>query len=144
MRLNFNRFLWTLTFIVLGSMTVACNTTKATVDTTVNFFSSTSPGDLFTEDGLITEKQKLNFFVGVGFENLRQNIASGNGEYLASLEHLLRISPRHHVEFAEFAQAHYNALFTSEFSSDQQAHLTTVANLERVLRTEGQLAQWQY
>jgi hypothetical protein len=144
MNKNFRRLLWILAFIALGSMTASCNTTDATTDTVSKFSSSTSPSDLFTLDGLIKEEQKLNLFVGVGFESLRQNIASGKGEYLASLEHLLRISPRHHVEFAEFAQGHYDALFTSDFSSDRQAHLTTVANLERVLRTEGRLAQWQH
>jgi hypothetical protein len=144
MNKTFRPVIWTLAFIALGSMTAACNTTKATTDTTSNFFSSTSPSDLFTQDGLISEKEKLNLFVGVGFENLSQNIASGNGEYLTSLEHLLRFSPGHHVKFAEFAQGHFEALFTSDFSSDRQAHLTTVANLERVLRTEGRLTQWQH
>ena len=63
MNKNSRWLLWTLAFIALGLMTAACNTTKATTDTTTNFFSSTSPSDLFTLDGHITEKEKLNLFV---------------------------------------------------------------------------------
>ena len=43
----------------------ACNTTKATIETTVNFFSSTTPDSLFTEDGLVKQEQKINLFAGV-------------------------------------------------------------------------------
>ena len=36
-----------LCVVAAGFMVGGCNTTKATVDTTVNFFSSTSPNGLF-------------------------------------------------------------------------------------------------
>jgi hypothetical protein len=132
-----------LVMIAASVLATACNTTKATTDTTVKFFSSTSPGELFTEDGLIAEDQKVNFFVGVGFENLRQDIAKGQGEYLVSLERLLRISPSHHAEFADFAQQNFHTLFTSDLSSDRSAHLTTVANLKQALVADGRLAKWR-
>ena len=124
-------------------MSTACNTTKATVDTMVKFFSSTTPGELFTEDGLVAEDQKVNLFVGVGFESLQQDIARGQGEYLTSLERLLRISPRHHAEFADFAQQHYDTLFRSDVSIDRTAHVTTVARLEEALSKDGRLTQWR-
>ena len=41
--------------IVLGLILSACNTTKATMDTTGKFFSSTSPEDLFSADGYCRE-----------------------------------------------------------------------------------------
>ena len=33
----------------------ACNTSKATIDTTIKFFSSTSPGSMFTPDGMVEQ-----------------------------------------------------------------------------------------
>jgi len=63
----------------------ACNTSKATIDTFAKFTSSTSPGDWINADGVIRESQKARLFTAVAFENLEQDIARGNGEYLTSL-----------------------------------------------------------
>src|SRR3954463_15757615 len=63
----------------------ACNTTKATIDSTVKFFSSTSPDTMFTADGMVEQKQKINLFAGVAYENLRQESAAGSGEYVTAL-----------------------------------------------------------
>ena len=49
--------------------TGACGVTKASVDTTVNFTSSTSPNDLFSADGVMMKEQKLNLFTAVTYEN---------------------------------------------------------------------------
>ena len=65
--------------IVVGLSLSACNTTKATMDTTVKFFSSTSPEDLFSADGFVVKDQKINLFAGVAYENLRQESAAGGG-----------------------------------------------------------------
>ena len=37
----------------LGLTLTACNTAKATTDTTANFFSSKSPASMFTADGRV-------------------------------------------------------------------------------------------
>lgn len=141
--MNIYRVSVLLALVSASFLSTACNTTKATIDTTVKFFSSTTPGEIFTEDGLVAEDQKLNFFVGVGFDSLQQDIAKGEGEYLVSLERLLRISPHHHAEFAGYAQQHFDTLFTSDFSTDRTAHLTTVASLEQSLSKDGRLAKWR-
>ena len=44
--------------VIVGLTMGGCNTTKATVDTTVNFFSSTSPNELFSSDGMVVKEQK--------------------------------------------------------------------------------------
>src|ERR687889_1294809 len=67
-----------LTVLGMGLMLSACNTTKATTDTTVNFFSSTTPNSLFTADGLVKDDQKAKLFAGVAFENLQQDFARGH------------------------------------------------------------------
>jgi len=69
------KFLCVLALASVGIATAACNTSKATIDTTVKFFSSTSPGSMFTADGMVEQKQKVNLFAGVAFENLRQDVA---------------------------------------------------------------------
>ena len=79
------RLLTACAITVIGLTLAACNTTKATIDTTVNFFSSTSPNELFTLDGLVKQEEKINLFAGVAYENLRQEAAAGSGQYVTSL-----------------------------------------------------------
>ena len=82
--------------VVLASTVLvvsACNTTKATVDTFAKFTSSTSPGEWIDADGVITDSQKARLFTAIAYENLEQDIARGNGEYLTSLAVLIKIPP---------------------------------------------------
>lgn len=91
----------------------ACNTTKATLDTFGKFTSSTSPGEWIDADGVIQERQKARLFTAVVFENLEQDIARGNGEYLKSLAILLKIPAGEQGEFSTRAQSEYPLLFAS-------------------------------
>ena len=79
-----------LCVVAAGFMVGGCNTTKATVDTTVNFFSSTSPNGLFSAGGMVLKEQKINLFAGVAYENLRHEAAAGpgpQGEALGGADH---------------------------------------------------------
>jgi len=131
-----NGFILCLSVVSAGVATTGCNTTKATVDTTVKFFSSTSPDSMFTADGMVEQKEKINLFAGVAFENLRQDIAQGKGQYLTSLAVLLNIPPNRHDEFAAFLQSRYSTLFTSDLAEDHSAHLKFVAALDRELEAQ--------
>ena len=91
----------------LGFMLSACNTSKATADTMVKFTSSTSPGELFTGDGLVEKSQKVNLYTAIVQENLQQDIARGHGEYLASLSVLLDVAPDYQYEWGLAAQNQY-------------------------------------
>ena len=95
----------------VGLVLSACNTTKATVDTFAKFTSSTSPEEWINADGVIQKSQKARLFAAVVFENLEQDIARGNGEYLTSLGLLLNIPAREQDEFNARAQSHYPLLF---------------------------------
>jgi Protein of unknown function (DUF3015) len=119
--------------VVAGSCLIlaACNTSKATIDTTVKFFSSTSPDSMFTADGMVEQKQKVNLFAGVAFENLRQDVAQGGGPYLTSLAVLMKIPSDRQGEFARFVQDRYPVLFTSDLATDHAAHLKMLAVLDR-------------
>jgi len=99
----------------VGLVTTACNTSKATVDTFAKFTSSTSPGEMFDADGYVKQSQKARLFTAVAFENIEQDIARGNGEYLTSLGLLLNISAaEQEEEFRSRAQSAYPLLFASD------------------------------
>ena len=97
----------------IGLVFSACNTSKATVDTFAKFTSSTSPGEWVNADGIVLQSQKARLFTAVVFENLEQDIARGNGEYLTSLGLLLNVPAAEQDEFRMRAQSHYPVLFAS-------------------------------
>jgi hypothetical protein len=98
----------------IGLGTSACNTSKATVDTFAKFTSSTSPGDWINGDGMVVESQKARLFTAVTFENLEQDIARGQGEYLTSLAVLLKVPAGEQDDFRTFSRNNYPLLFTSD------------------------------
>ena len=118
---------------VVGLSLAACNTTKATVDTTVKFFSSTSPDELFSADGFVAQDQKINLFAGVAYENLRQEAAAGGGQYVTSLASLYQIPTEKQHVFAQLLQAKHSDLFIEDLNQDRTAHLKMVSVLNREL-----------
>jgi hypothetical protein len=97
-----------------GLVMSACNTSKATLDTFAKFTSSTSPGGWINADGIVLESHKARLFTAVVFENLEQDIARGNGEYLTSLAVLLNIPAGEQDEFRTRSQSQYPLLFASD------------------------------
>jgi hypothetical protein len=97
----------------VGLVVSACNTSKATVDTFAKFTSSTSPGEMLDADGHVKQSQKARLFAAVAFENLEQDIARGNGEYLTS-DVLLNVSAETQEAFRARAQSNYPFLFASD------------------------------
>lgn len=119
--------------VVFALSLAACNTTKATVDTTVRFFSSTSPESMFTVDGMVEQKQKINLFAGVAYENLRQEAAAGSGQYVTSLAVLYGVPTAQHEEFGRLLQQRHAELFAADLNKDNRAHLKMVSALNRAL-----------
>ena len=107
-------FVGALVLASVGLVASACNTTKATVDTFAKFTSSTSPEEFFNADGVVQESQRARLFTAVVFENLEQDIARGNGEYLTSLGVLLKILEGEQDEFRARSQSVYPLLFASD------------------------------
>jgi hypothetical protein len=135
------RILTASAVMVLGLNLAACNTTKATIDTTTNFFMSTTPSDLFTQDGLVTQDQKINLFAGVAYENLRQEAAAGSGQYVTSLATLYGLPPAKHGAFGQILQQRHAELFAADLREDNRAHLHMVSVLNRVMTQEPSLIQ---
>ena len=119
--------------LAAGLAVTGCNTTKASVDTTVNFFSSTSPNDLFSSDGMVLKEQKINLFAGVSYENLRQEAAAGGGQYVTALASLYEIPVTKQQDFGLVLQRKHSDLFAAGLEEDRTAHLKMVSALNREL-----------
>jgi hypothetical protein len=113
-----------------GLVISACNTSKATVDTFAKFTSSTSPGEFINADGIILESQKARLFSAVVFENLEQDIARGNGEYLTSLAILLKVPAGKQDEFRRHSQRNYSLLFAPDLRSAERLLATLISKRE--------------
>ena len=92
----------------------ACTITETVKD----ILSSTTPGDWFTADGLLKPDQKVNAFVALNLENLKQDMAQGRGEYLTSLSTLLGVPQDRQASFFAHAQSRYP--FVREHQSSPQ------------------------
>lgn len=112
----------------VGLVVSACNTSKATVDTFAKFTSSTSPGSWIDADGVIQESQKARLFAAVAFENLEQDIARGNGEYVRSLAVLMNIPAGEQDEFRRLSQGQYSQLFASDRRTAESLLATLISN----------------
>jgi hypothetical protein len=95
----------------------ACSITE----TINNILSSTSGRSWFTEDGLVKEDQKVNAFMAFNFENVKQDMANGQGEYLDSLSALMGIPQDRRAAFYAHAQSRYP--FVLEHQSNPQETL---------------------
>ena len=71
-----------------------------------------------TNDGVIVKKEHVNVFAGINFESLKQEMAQGEGEHVASLATLLGVPEANHSEFFQLLQSRYDELLpTSEVTS---------------------------
>ena len=128
--MTFKGLVGALVLASAGLVLSACNTTKATVDTFAKFTSSTSPGNWINADGVIQESQKARLFTAVAFENLEQDIARGNGEYLTSLAVLLKIPAGKQDEFRMHSQSNYSVLFAPDLRTAENLLATLIGKRE--------------
>lgn len=116
-----------------------CNTSKATVDTFAKFTSSTSPEE-WLSDGVIPESKKARLFTAITFENLEQDIARGNGEYLTSLAMLLKIPAGMQDEFMARSQRNYSPLFAPDLRTAEKL-LAALTSKREDLRVESRQSE---
>ena len=107
-----------LLLILPLTLTLSSCTLKATLDTTsdglTNFLSSTTPGAWFTSEGLVKDQHKVTAFTTLNFQNLKEDMARGQGEYLISLGTLIGVPADYQAEFSALAQAKYPSLVSSD------------------------------
>jgi len=102
-----------LSICVLSGCTVKA-TIKTTTDVMTNFLSSTSGKSWITEDGIVQQDLKVKAFVAINFNNLKHDMAQGQGEYLASFGKLLGVPHGREQEFSNFAKIKYSVLIPSD------------------------------
>ena len=117
--MTYNRFL----FVALMTIAMGGCTVKATIDTTTDgtteFASSTTGKTWWTEEGLVKNREHVGAFVSVNYENLLQNIASGEGEYLRAFGKVLHVPAQHQRVFASQLQQHYAELASIQVKQDE-------------------------
>ena len=101
----------------------ACSITE----TINNILSSTSGRSWFTEDGLVKEDQRVNAFMAFNFENVKQDMAIGQGEYLDSLSTLMGIPQDRRAAFYAHAQSRYPVVM-EQHSNPQETLALLVTN----------------
>ncbi len=101
-----------LPMILLGLTMTACGTTESVSGTTQNTTESTSGKTRFMPGGTI--EQKVHAFASMNFDNLKQDMARGQGEYLASLGALLGVLEERQAGFYALTRDHYPVLIQSD------------------------------
>lgn len=96
--------------------------TQEFLDPTTEFTSSTTPGAL-TDGRLLRAKARATVFATHTHENLRADIARGQGEYLASLASLTGVSPDRWAEFQTVMTESYPTFFDRQLAPSQTAKL---------------------
>ncbi|HKC95465.1 MAG TPA: DUF3015 family protein [Nitrospira sp.] len=89
------------------------DTIKGALGSTSDFLSSTTPGSWVTADGLLKPEHKVTAFVTLNFENLKQDMAQGQGEYLTSLSELFGVPQNGKQAFFSYAQSRYQLINTN-------------------------------
>ncbi len=115
---------------VLSLVFSACTVTETVKDvlvSTKDFLSSTTPSDWFTADGVLKADHKVIAFVAINFENLKQDMARGHGEYLTSLSELFGVPQDRREAFFSYAQSRYRLTKTGRGGPEELVALLAPA-----------------
>lgn len=77
----------------------------------------------------IWANEKLNTFVAENMDNLANDIAKGNGEYVNTLAVLMEVPEGERTGFYSRLQANFSHIYTS----DQVSHVDVLKNIETVM-----------
>jgi hypothetical protein len=94
--------------VTIDSLKASSETIHNTTDASSDFTSSTSPREARTP------KQGAQAFTSYNFARLREEMAVGGGEHLASLAALLNIPDSNRPAFFRFTKERFSAWFNSE------------------------------
>lgn len=89
---------------------------------TKEFTSSTTPGSRVGNDNLIRAKQRLHTFAASNIDNLQHEIATGRGEYVASLATLAQIPAASHPRLFSRLQDQYGTFYAAGASPADLTH----------------------
>lgn len=90
------------------------NATKELTGATTDFTSSTSPRSWFTQDGLLKGEHRVRALAVLGYENLKEDIAQGRGEYLAAAARLAGVPEPEQAAFFRYAQSQFDYFYAAD------------------------------
>src|ERR671924_2248267 len=93
---------------------------SCTLNTTTDLLSSTTPGVWYDNNGMFKDEYKAVAFTTLNFDNVKRDMARGEGEYLASLGTLLGVRLSEQAQFFDFAQHRATMLILSENTTPEQ------------------------
>ena len=123
--------------VVLAVLMAGCpfkGTTKFSADTTdythETFHSLTvsTSGETLLGGRLLTDEMRLKIFVDNTFENLQQDIARGDGEYLSSFAELAKIPPVRQPAFFEHVMQLYGGTIRAGSLTPDQLRFAMLGN----------------
>jgi hypothetical protein len=130
--------LWVIVVTVLVSgCTVFEGSTKFTGDTTdytgdtMDSITVSTSGETLLNGQPATEAWRIKVFVHESFDNLQQDLARGNGEYLASLAHLVKVPDARRPAFFQHAMQQYGATVKAGRPTPEQVRLAVLSGWER-------------
>ena len=106
--------------MLLASGCTIKGTVKQITDTTSNITGTTSGRTWFTEEGILKPDFKVIAFVALNEENLRHDMAKGQGEYLSSVSNLLNVPADRKAEFFTVIQTSYPSFAAMDFTAPEQ------------------------
>jgi hypothetical protein len=83
-------------------------------------FGITSGTSGCTNDGFVKNDKKVDVFASVNFENLKENMAQGQGEYLTSFATLLGVTNDLQPEFFALTHDKYTSLIQSDTTTSTE------------------------
>jgi Protein of unknown function (DUF3015) len=111
--------LLTVSLVAGALLSISC-----TANTTTDLLSSTTPGVWYDNNGMVKEEYKAVAFTTLNFENVKRDLARGEGEYLASLGSLLGVRTSEQQQFFSFAQHRAAVLVASQTATPEQVVTT--------------------
>jgi hypothetical protein len=111
---------WLLLMLVSSSGCTLKATLDTTTDGTTEFLSSTSGKSWWTEDGLVKSGEHARAFVAINYDNLLQEMAEGQGEYLTAFGTILGVPSHQQAPFQHLVQAQYPALVEISVSQGEE------------------------
>src|SRR5262245_23214906 len=111
--------------LVLGFMLSACSLTTDPTKASSDSTSSTS-GKSSKKDGTQKEEEKVSSFTTINFARLKEDMAAGQGEHLASLATLLGVPPEQQPAFFAFTKEKFAVVCSSDrVTSDEMVAALT-------------------
>lgn len=119
----------TLLGLTLSACTVSTDPFKPTSDSTASTSGSSS-----SKPTALTDEEKVSIFAAANFDRLKEDMAAGRGEHLASLATLLGVPQDRQPEFFSFTKTHFSVLYPSEHATSDEM----IASLTREMSTHPQ------